>query len=439
MRYGINAVRTALALFLIAAAASAQDARIPEETLLLARIKAKALEDMARLPNYACIETVERYRRAPQRRDFTLMDRMHIEVAKIGDRERFAWPGKSAFAHDIPADMVGHGASATGDFWGNISAIFSNPDTTFRYSGEGLAGGAPAVRYEYQIPARASGLTVTVGPASGRAGVRGSFWADPASLDVLRVETEAYDIPPEVPAQSAVSRTDYWRVRIGAREILLARRSEFVLTNFRGETSRNVIVFTNCREFSGQSTITFADGPAISVSAPPALDAAALPAGIELALRLDTAIDPKTAAAGTAIRARVLEASGGVPKGARVYGRVRRIAFYPAPEQRFVFVQPRRHEVLTVLAEHENEVLIGIEFTEIEYARRRAPFAARLIDVEPDANGGNRVVREFGYFANGSIVEYDLPGSATFYLSARRPVLPRGLRMQWITVEPRER
>lgn len=431
-------MRAALGLLLIAAGVLAQDTNLPRQVLLLARIKEKALDDLARVPNYTCIETIERYRRIPRDRDFRLMDRVHVEVAQIEGTERFAWPGSSAFEQKHPAEMVGYGAGATGDFAGNVAGIFKNPATTVRYVGNEPVEGRPAVRFDYETPAMASGLTISVGYVSGAAAIRGSFWADPESLDVLRVEVRAHDIPPEVPATSAVTRTDYWRVRMGGRNVLLTRRSDFTLTHLNGEVSRNQIIFTNCREFHGETTITFAGEPTVAVSSPPPIEQALLPPGLRLTLALDTAVDPDKAIVGTPIRAHVVERTGDVPNGARVHGQVRRIIRYDQLQPPKLQARRPGQPMIVLRSEHYGEILIGLEFTEIEYGRRRAPFAARLIEAEREP-ARRRVVQSFGYFGDGASVQYDSPGVANLYLSASRRLLPRGLTMLWLTVEPRER
>jgi hypothetical protein len=80
-----------------------------------------------------------------------------------------------------------------------------------------------------------------------------------------------------------------------------------------------------------------------------------------------------------------------------------------------------------------DEVLIGLEFPYIEYRGHRAPFAARLIGVEPRAGERGPQIRSFGYFGDTTSVRFDPPGAATFYVSAEDPVLRRGLTLRWLT------
>ena len=57
------------------------------EILLLARIKAKAAENLQRLPNYTCTQTIERSHRNARARKFELLDTLRLEVALVEGKE----------------------------------------------------------------------------------------------------------------------------------------------------------------------------------------------------------------------------------------------------------------------------------------------------------------------------------------------------------------
>src|ERR1700685_3684843 len=86
---------------------------------------------------------------------------------------------------------------------------------------------------------------------------RGSFWIDPETLDLLQIDIEGYAIPAELAVESIFDQPTYWRVQIGQRIVLLARISDFRLTYADGITRRNSSVFSNCREYTADSTLTF--------------------------------------------------------------------------------------------------------------------------------------------------------------------------------------
>ena len=139
-------------------------------------------------------------------------------------------------------------------------------------------------------------------------------------------------------------------------------------------------------------------------------------------------------AVGDPIRAHILQGAGDIPRGARVYGRVTRIINFddqiPLPRPKQPPPTPK-HEVLE--RQHAGEVLIQIEFAEIEYHRSRAPFVARLIDLESQPGKPDPEIRSFGYLDSDAVVSYDPPGTASVYVSKESPAIGRGVIMQWVT------
>jgi VWFA-related protein len=89
---------------------------------------------------------------------------------------------------------------------------------------------------------------------------KGSFWFDPASLDLVRLEIRGEDIPYDLHLDDAVVRVDYARTHIGDSDALLPKRSELTLTYISGDADRNVIDFSQCREYRTDSAIDFGKG-----------------------------------------------------------------------------------------------------------------------------------------------------------------------------------
>jgi hypothetical protein len=219
------------------------------------------------------------------------------------------------------------------------------------------------LRYEYDVHRGA--LTVRNGNQSGLASARGAFWIDPETLDLLQIDMEGYDIPARLALRSAVDHTMYWQVLIGQRKVLLARSSEFLLTELDGTVRRNASVFSNCREYIAESTVTFESGSTTPV--PPILEKTRVPPGLQLQLVLDRPLDANEAAIGDPIRAHILKGVGSIRQGTHVYGRVNRIINYndqiplPRPDR------PPRPSEHPIWGQHSGELLIGIEFSQIEY------------------------------------------------------------------------
>ena len=95
------------------------------ETLLLARIKYHNLLTLQKLPNYTCRETIERSFRNPPDRKFRLHDLVRLEVAFVGNRELYGWPGATKFEETDITEMVKGGAIGNGIFGMHTKSILS--------------------------------------------------------------------------------------------------------------------------------------------------------------------------------------------------------------------------------------------------------------------------------------------------------------------------
>jgi len=430
-------VRFRLVLAVAARAwAQTNDSSSPETTGLLEQIRERAIGDLASVPNYICVDSIDRSLSVPRERQFRRLDRVHLELAHIEGADRFAWLGDSTFQSRNPTAMLGYGASMGGEFADNRALIFKNTPTKISDGGRVTLDGRPALRYEYDDPRGA--LAVTNNNQFGHAAARGAFWVDPETLDLLQIDIEGYDIPSNLAVQSISDSTMYWRVLIGKRIVLLPHNSEFRLTHADGTVSRNTSVFSNCREYAAESALTFGSSPAPELLAPPSVENSRVEPGLQLQLVLDKTLDANRAAVGDPIRAHVLEAAGAVPRGARVYGRVNRIVNFDDEIPLARTKQPRptpKHKAWE--RGHAGEVLIQIEFSQIEYRRTRAPFNARLIDLVSPPGERDAEILGFGYLDDDAIVKYDPPGTVSVYVSKGNPVLGRAVIMQWVTASGR--
>jgi len=428
-------MRLALGLVVVTiSAAQTEGSALTQNAVLLQQIKQRAIADLGSVPNYVCVDSIERSLWIPDERQFRRLDRLHLEIAHIEGADRFSWLGNFAFQSKAPTAMVGYGASFRGDFADNRALVFKNDWTKISYAGQVTIEGRPALRYEYDVHRAA--LAVRNADKSGFAAARGAFWIDPETLDVLQIDIEAYDIPAGLAIGAMADRTMYWPVLVGGQRVLLARRSEFLLTESDGTVKKNASVFSNCREYTAESTVTFGSSAGPQVS-PPTTEDTRVPPGLQLQLVLDTPLDANKAAVGDPIRAQILESVDSIHRGTHVYGRVSRIINYndqiPAPRLERL-PRPSQHPKW---GQHTGEVLIGIEFSQIEYRRSRVPFLARLIDVESQPGARGTQIRSFGYFDDDAIVQYDPPATASFYVSQENPLLGRGIIMQWVTLSGR--
>jgi len=391
-----------LVLSATVAAAAADD--LPPELIRLARFKQKIRQDLAQVPNYTCLETMERSQRGPRANSFRPLDTVRLEVSNVDGKELLAWPGARRFEDKNLTSFVSSGMIANGMFALHAHNLFVNDTTAFEYRGEENLDGRGAVRYDYRIAQFMSGYKITILAASATVATRGSFWFDPVTLDLLRLDVYGDEMPVELGLAEFVVKTYYAREHISGSNALLPQRAELVLTHFSGEASRNVVIFSACREYGSESTISFEPPPEPGSELPrPEVRQVDLAAGLLVPVALETAIDSKSASVGDAVRARVRRdvRRGGelvLPAGALISGRIRSLERYSTPEAYF---------------------LMGIEFSEVEWQNTHAPFLGELVDShsEQAARAG------------------DIPGVGTLHIPGSSFHCAPGFRMLWRTLD----
>jgi hypothetical protein len=379
---------------------------LPPDLEALANIRTRMLFNLKHQPNYTCVETIERSSRAKLTNKLKIVDTLRLEVALVDGREMFAWPGSKKFEDTDLTEMVTSGAIGNGNFGTHAEALFTTRSATFHYVGEEDFQGKKAIRFDYNVPQMLSGFRVRVSKASAIVGYHGSFYADPATFDMERIEVLADDLPPELNLASTDDKIDYAVTRIGEGDFLLPAQSELSMIGIQGGEEHNHVKFTACRQFSGESVVTFADAPAAKPDAPSIpIREFDLPQGLDLNLETTGEIDLKHAAIGDPVPARVnhdVKQKGGqivIPKGATATGRITRLEKY------------------------ETFSILGVEFPEIEAPGIHARMKGKLVEtvgiVHPRRMWSPRTPL--------------LPGEGLITLNASQLRLARGCMMLWRT------
>jgi hypothetical protein len=367
----------------ILAAAFTAPAQVDPDVLLLARVKARMAENLARLPNYTCTETIERSLRRARGRRFELLDTLRLEVALLEGKEMFAWPGAGRFEDREIRDFAPPGgAIGNGNFAGHVRAVFKGQGPVFQFAGREVRDGRATLRFDFSVAQVFSGFEVRAGQASAVVGFRGSFWADETTLNLTRLEVHAVDIPPALGVKESIDIMDYSLARIGASDFLLPAASEMTMTDMLGNENRNRIRFSGCRQYSGQSVISFEESaPSTAQPAPSGPKRTMeLPADLPLTIELTSLIESGRTAVGDPVTAAVLRDTRWkgqlvAPKGAVLSGRLKRL------ERRMDnYWIPGR----TPVSYH----VVGIEFDTLEFESTRAAFSGVLQEIGPLAVPG---------------------------------------------------
>jgi hypothetical protein len=176
-----------------------------------------------------------------------------------------------------------------------------------------------------------SGYKVRVSNASAIVGYHGSFYADPVTFDMKRIQVLADDLPPVLLLSSTEDKIDYAVARIGEGDFLLPSQSELTMIGLAGGEEHNHVKFTSCRQFTGESVLSFGEAPSGEAeSAPVPTREFDLPEGLNIELVLTKELDLVNAAIGDPVSTRVnrdVKQKGQVviPKGATAMGRIVRL------------------------------------------------------------------------------------------------------------------
>ena len=246
------------AIAVLAAAAPAAEPKLAEDPeALLQRIRSKMVEYLSQLPNYTCHEVINRLIRRANSSSFDHRDQVELEVAFMGNREFFAQPGATHFEEQPIQKMVPGGTISTGAFGSSANALFSREGAVFKYAGQSKKEGHVTFRYDFQMPEERSGFLVTHDSAQGIVPYKGSFWVDAETLDLVRLELKADHIPAYIGVRVVEESMTYKVMRIRNSDFLLPRDSQVAAFDSSGNYSLNMISLERCKEFAGQSVVTY--------------------------------------------------------------------------------------------------------------------------------------------------------------------------------------
>jgi hypothetical protein len=410
---------------------------LPPGVLLVSRVKAHVKEQMAHMPQYTCLETFERSRkRRGAQGELTSQDTVRLEVLFTGHKEFFDSPGGRDFKEENPRVFVGSGLIGNGMFAGHLQTLFVNDQGLFTYRGEEPLAGRRAAKWDFRVPRLSSLYTITTPSGSAVVSMKGAFWADPVTFDLIRVEVRADEIPPLLQINDAITTMEYAPTRIGQADVWLPQTGELRLLGSSGEEAIDRFEFTHCRSFQTESSISFAEpdaAPEAAKGAPampnpaaaPVAKALSLPGGLTVTIALTAAVTDR-AAVGELIGGRVIgnaifQGKTVLPDGATVHGRIRRMERYDEMGGYFT---------------------LGFEFTEIEAGGASARFFANLDSAGPlpgfewlmsDETTQTLHTGQAGKIETHLVRAPALPGVGTFFMRGAHFEIPKGWKMVWKT------
>ncbi len=411
----------------------------PDPTEVLSHARDNVFERRDRLPNYTCVQTVDRLYLRPsvdpqvvpscsQMRDreqnaggrhVYLTDRLHLDVKVSHGIEIGSWAGASQFDSRSIFELVGRGPYGTGALGPFLSDIFTEGSASFEYNGEKPAGSGELYEYSFRVPLSTSHYSVEVAHDWQVLAYDGLVRIDPQSFDLRYLLVRASELPRESETCEAVTSVDYDRVQMGTGSVLLPQQSRLHILMMDSSESDITTKYAGCREYHGEATIHFGDEPPAIITgqkADPAVPMT-LPAGLPVSLALAAPIDTETAAAGDIVVEKVRKAvrvhkSGEVliPEGATVRGRIIRMRHW--------LDSPRRFEISIRLETWEGGGVSTPVYAKAatDYETLNSGLHRRMPIVLPPA-GQPATVATFAFAASGD-----------------RYVVKRGFESNWITM-----
>lgn len=316
----------------VALSCAAQDV-LPPDLALLARIKTRVAQNLKQLPDFTCAETIERWVKRSSAKQPELLDTVRLEVAYVGGKELFG-PAGGGKIDQASIRKIIRGTVGDGDFATIVKEVLLGPAATFHYEGKSNWQAQPAELFTFHVAQLVSGYRMTTSSGSAAVGFSGRFWADAGSLDLIRVELTADEIPSELRLSAASEWIEYRRVPIGTGAFLLPSHSEMNLVNAEGSGAKNRTSFESCHQFVVASVLSFAEvSPEPAPSAPRSAvpeKGTQLPEEFTVDISLDTAIDSDAVSAGDPVSATLrqsikVEKTTFAPKGAKLTGRIGRL------------------------------------------------------------------------------------------------------------------
>lgn len=421
MRY-VSALVFSLSIGVVAwAAPPGKEPAEPDQSELVSRAIQVVGGMLHRLPDYTCLETLARSERKAHGKKFRMLDRVRVEVAYVNGEELYAWPGATKFGGmDLRKAISGQGAFSTGNFGERLTNAYLT-GVPLQLAGKDTINGRAAWKFTQSIPAVMSHFDIIVPPAKATAGYNVTAWHDAASLDLLRFELQSDDLPKAFPVRRTFEAVEYEAVQVNGQPVRMPVMTELSMTTRSGVEDRTVSTFSNCREYIGESKLTFEEpAPEQPGPTPQRAAVAELAPELEVQVKLDDAVDLKQTALGdpvpmTVLRDAVRNGRKWLSAGARVKGRW---TFIECKDQPFI-------HCFTILQTESYED--GATSGPFRGYLQWPPLEPRSWPGEPGIDGTARLAVPNGILRAGK-------GVPILYVR-NTTRLPRGYRLIWRTLE----
>jgi hypothetical protein len=239
-------------------------AKVPdkaESEALLAKTRSKTLEAVNDMPDFVVKQALQRAVAYAGTGTFRNQDNLIVAVSyRSSGEEEYKLLMKDGILQNDAKPSRSYeeagGTSSTGEFVTMLATIFKpESETKFVPIETDVIRGRKAIVYDFSVDVDKAqqGLSCkTILERSTKTGMKGKLWIDAMDARVLRVESEATDIPSDFPCPTAKRNIDYDWTTIADEKYLLPLVSDVRLTiRDQGKLfeTRNVIRFKNYQKY----------------------------------------------------------------------------------------------------------------------------------------------------------------------------------------------
>lgn len=238
-----------------------------ESAEILEKTRQKTLAAVEEMPDFVVKQQIQRAAAYAGTNNFRNLDKLVVAVSyRSSGQEEYKLLSLNGIVQETPKvkqsyEEVG-GTSSTGEFVTVLATIFKpESETKFSLIDTDTIRGRRAVVFDYSVARDKAKQQIT---ASGYltdstiTGMKGKIWIDQEDARVLRVESEATEIPENFPIRSAKRLIDYDWATISNEKYLLPALSDVRLT-FRESSkvfeTRNLIRFKDYQKFGTEVII----------------------------------------------------------------------------------------------------------------------------------------------------------------------------------------
>lgn len=239
-------------------------AKLPSETEareIIEKTRKNTLEAVEEMPDFVVKQVINRGVGYAGTGNFRNLDRLVVAVNyRSTGQEDYKVLSVNGIVQEKPEAKQSYsetgGTSSTGEFVTVLAKIFkSESDTEFQIVDTDTVRNRRTVAFDYSIDREKAKQQVTFFgyyDDSVITGMKGRIWIDRENFRVLRVETEATEIPASFPVRSAKRVIDYDWVNISDQKYLLPLVSDVRLTARQDKNTyetRNIIRFKEYQKY----------------------------------------------------------------------------------------------------------------------------------------------------------------------------------------------